>query len=644
MQIALLLSLLPLCLPQGRTAPPPVTPGTPVSPTTITIDGAWENETSPAEQIILRLRLDDSLLAYVAGAPGLSTPSGSLVGSTVTLAFEGEDGGGPFDAGTFTGTFIGHRIEGSLVSSSSSMPLTLVRSTALLLEEDWLLVEEDSGEAVQAARLTDAGAFFGGSFTGLGQCDFLACGGGITDWNISGTGHTIQTSSGGSCDSLSTLLGTFDPSSAFLTGTYSTSDCWGSSAGNFMAGKEGLTDTRHMRAVLELLADFCDALETESATAIDALHSAYLHDGLTRADWETQFATWFLNYNSIEANATPTSIITIDDGEVHPYLAGPPRLGWHLLVTGVPAGGGAPETLLDYEPELFLDSLHYLGVEGGQRVFVGNGEAAPFSMNMPIAFGDGAISNYGLWPYGVHGGGHPEGHPGIDIEYAAGTSVLATTAGTISSIGPNSHFPTMMDLMLEARTGVAVQYDHMGPVDPSITVGSTVLEGQVLGDAPSGAHSAVHLALRLGVETTCPVPYFNAAGQSTFDALWDTAHYMEELVEPLACNTVDVSFPLTAVRSLISGTLPAGLEITRSDATTYDMTYTLLDAAGVAFETGTVTFNAAPTASTIDFVPSTPAGPTRLGLVDINGEDLWLDWDTTTRPTSLAGASHYRLD
>ena len=53
MQIALLLSLLPLCLPQGRTAPPPVTPGTPVSPTTITIDGAWENETSPAEQIIL---------------------------------------------------------------------------------------------------------------------------------------------------------------------------------------------------------------------------------------------------------------------------------------------------------------------------------------------------------------------------------------------------------------------------------------------------------------------------------------------------------------------------------------------------------------------------------------------------------------
>jgi hypothetical protein len=642
MQASILLSLLPLYLPQGRV---PLPPAIPAARTPITVDGAWDSPIADAPHVLLRARADGSLVAYVAGAPRTYLASGSVNGSTVVLAFESEDSGGTFNLGTFTGVFLGDRIKGSFVNSSSSTQVTLVRSMADLVEEDWVLFADGSG-ALAAVRLSDAGVFYGGSFADLGECEFLACSGEITDWSISGTGHTIQTSSVlGGCRSVSTLLGTFDPSSAFLTGTYSTTDCLGSSNGTFNGGKEGLTDSQDMRDVLELVADFCDALEAESATAADALHSTYLHDGLTRADWNAQFADWYLNYDSIEANAIPTGIFTLDDGEVHPYLEGPPRLAWHFTVTGVPASGGAVETLLDYEPAPFLDSLHYLDVESGRRVFIGNGEVAPFSMRMPIAPGDGALTKYGLWPYGVHGGSHPEGHPGIDIEYAAGTSVLAATAGTITSFGPNSNFPTLTDVMVEARTGVTVQYDHMGAMDPSLSVGSVLVEGQVLGDAPlSGTHNAVHLALRFGLETTCPVPYFNAAGQSTFDTLWDTAHYMEELVEPLTCNPVDVAFPLTAARSLVSGTLPAHLEITRDDATTYSMTYTLLDASRVVFETGTVIINPAPTASEIDFTPTTPSGPVRYGLVDINGEDLWLDWDTTSRPTSLAGASYYRLD
>jgi hypothetical protein len=119
---------------------------------------------------------------------------------------------------------------------------------------------------------------------------------------------------------------------------------------------------------------------------------------------------------------------------------------------------------------------------------------------------------------------------------------------------------------------------------------------------------------------------------------------MEELVEPLSTNAIEVSFPLTASRSLVSGSLPARLEFTRSDAASDLMTYTLFDATDTAFEVGSVTFSPFKPLAEIDLVPITPGAATRLGVLDIQGSDLWIDWSRGTRPTSLAGASHYSLD
>jgi len=411
-----------------------------------------------------------------------------------------------------------------------------------------------------------------------------------------------------------------------------------------MGGKEGLVDTETAAEVLAMVAELCDALEAESASAADALHSGYLHDGKSRADWEAQFAAWYTGYDAIEATPTLRRVLTVDAG-VHPFLAAPDRLEWRLTVTGVPTGGGRAETLLDHEPGFLNDDLHYLGTEGGEFVFVGNDESAPFAINMPIAAGDGDLVTFGLWPYGVHGGGHPEGHPGIDIEYAPGAPVRAAAAGTVTYIGNNTHFPTQWDLLLEVRPGVVAQYDHMGTVDPSISVGVAVTEGQVLGGASSPLpHTVIHFGLRHGVETLCPTDYLNAAGQATFDAMWVTARYAEELVEPLANNPVDVTFPLTSSRTRVSGTLPERIEFTRLDATTYDTTYILFDATDTAIESGTASFDPFNAIGELDLIPTSPAGPTRLAVLDIQGEDLWIDWDTTTRPTSLAGASHYRVD
>lgn len=39
-----------------------------------------------------------------------------------------------------------------------------------------------------------------------------------------------------------------------------------------------------------------------------------------------------------------------------------------------------------------------------------------------------------LWPYGVQGGDHPSGHPGIDFVLVVGGSVLADQKGTIIDV------------------------------------------------------------------------------------------------------------------------------------------------------------------------------------------------------------------
>ncbi|HIG12101.1 MAG: M23 family metallopeptidase [bacterium] len=641
---SMLLCLLPLFMSQAGSAHPPAAAA---SRSPLSLTGAWELFSAPREQLILYQRADGRLLGHMAGSPGLILSAGSLFGSSVTLDFAGLDGGGAFDPGVFHGTLYGALISGTIDSGAGPQAAILARSYAPLVEELWLIAEANSGLSLHASRLTSAGAFFGGAFVGEGQCDFIACGGTLTDWSLSGATHSITTASGGSCPSGGTFSGTFDSTSRQLEGSYNqSSTCGPDVAGRFLAGKLGITTSVATLEVLELLGDFCDALEAESTSAVNHLHSAYLHDGMTRTDWALRFAGWFSGYDSITANAIPRRIITADDGESYPLLATPPRIDWQLLVTGVPIAGGAAEVLLDYKSgTLFEDSLDFLGNEGGAWVIAGNFQSGPLALGMPIAAGDSDLLVFGLWPFGVHGGGHPEGHPGIDIEYKAGAQVLAACDGEVTSIAPNSHFSGRWDVILVPRPGIVVQYDHMGATAAGIAVGSVVVEGQALGWAPAPSpHRTVHLGLRAAGQPISPVDYLSPSGAVIHSALWSTARYMEELVEPLSTNAIEVSFPLTASRSLVSGSLPARLEFTRSDAASDLMTYTLFDATDTAFEVGSVTFSPFKPLAEIDLVPITPGAATRLGVLDIQGSDLWIDWSRGTRPTSLAGASHYSLD
>lgn len=144
-------------------------------------------------------------------------------------------------------------------------------------------------------------------------------------------------------------------------------------------------------------------------------------------------------------------------------------------------------------------------------------------IDLPIAAGDGATLAYGIWPYGVHGGGHAvDRHGGLDIEYRVGAPVLAAAAGVVES---------------------------------------------VIADARDPARKVVHLT------------HARDRGQYRTDygnllAVTDRAAYRAELCEPFLTNSRAHSFPIARTWTRQSGNGPSTIELTcvSESETTYVMT------------------------------------------------------------------------
>jgi len=462
---------------------------------------------------------------------------------------------------------------------------------------------------------------------------------------VAGATHTIAAESGGACPSSSSLVGAWSPSDLVVSGSYAHLDCGGAKGGDFIAGKGGVTDARDLRGVLRLLVRLADRVEAESLSALDLFSASYLNDGKTRADWQAELTALYADFDDLEVEiAGIDEVSTLDDPDVNPLVGGPPRVGFRLVVTGTPSGGGPVETVADAVFSLQGDTqLAFIGREKGRWVFVGNGYSEPFAIDLPIdSIADGASLAYGLWPFGVHGGGHPEGHAGWDVEFAAGAKVHAAADGTVASVVPNDDFPGQQNVTIEHRPGIATRYDHVANLEPGIVEGAAVASGDVLGDpgtfAP-GFH-AIHFALSDYTESVCPTPALTPAAQALFDALWEGAAYNEELVEPFPCQALSPGFPLVRVWQRSAGGLAPRIDFSRATGASLGYGYALRNAVGAATETGSATVDPSTSPASIDLVPD-GGGATHLGVYRVVSGEMLLDWDDLVRPASLAGASSY---
>lgn len=616
------------------------------------IDGLWSLTADGGGQILALIERDDGrILGYNCASPGGWITGGQRTGPAVTLTSDNRDPHTASDPGSFSGTRSGATIPGTITDGGGTAAVTLHHVGARRTVEHWILAPASGpGGLVKAMRAAKpSGDFAAGGFIAQTDCDFLACGGAITSWTVSGASHSITTASGGACTSASTLTGTFDPTTKFLNGSFTTTaTCLPAPiAGTFAGGTEGQTDSDDILDTLRLLRDFADRIEAESPTAAHAFADTYLNDGKTKADWRAQLTAMYAAYTGLHVTIDAVrQIVTVNDADTNPAVLLPPRIVWHLQVTGTPTGGGPVTTVLDLSSALTGDQqLFWIGRRGGRMVFVGNGYAAPFSIDLPIAAADIARNAFGLWPMFVHGGGHPEGHPGWDFDYVAGANILAAADGTVVSLEPNPAWPGQSNISIRHRPGFETQCDHVSVVAPGIAVGAAVTRGQALGTASFfGPQTMCHFALHQGTDVVSPIPFLSPAGLALFNTIWSTAAYGEELTEPYPVNTPTVTFPLPRVWTRTSGGLAGVVEFIRQNAATLDYRYVFRDfAGGPAVESGDLLFInplESPGSGTFDLRPDGSPLPTRFARYSILSGSMQLDY-AAIRPANLASASVY---
>jgi len=280
---------------------------------------------------------------------------------------------------------------------------------------------------------------------------------------------------------------------------------------------------------------------------------------------------------------------------------------------------------------------------------------------MPVAVADSGSAAYGIWPFGVHGGGHAsDGHPGWDIEFVPDAMLRAPAAGTVSRVFPDPNGPTLWTLQIEhGSSRYRTNYTNLASLAPGIAAGAAVTAGQPLGTPATITQfmgprqvtfAMVHFqfddleqnAGQTNPFATNPESYLSAAGRAAFEGIWRAAAYMGELCEPFPGNPRGVAFPLTRTWTLESGPLAGRIDFTRRDPTLNQYDYVLRDASGAELERGTAQVDpGAKPFATIEMQPA--AGPARLGVWDVVGGAMQLAYANpgAPRPGSLAGASTY---
>ena len=137
-------------------------------------------------------------------------------------------------------------------------------------------------------------------------------------------------------------------------------------------------------------------------------------------------------------------------------------------------------------------------------------------LDMPVDMSAFAGSGR-MWPFGVHGGAHPEGHPGIDLMLDATNAqgeiaVKASFTATILSITPETEFPGNSCIVMDSAC-VEVNLCHVA-LDPALKVGGKVARGQRLGAvgliAASGRYE-LHFGTYSGsdADLACPADFLD---------------------------------------------------------------------------------------------------------------------------------------
>jgi hypothetical protein len=161
-----------------------------------------------------------------------------------------------------------------------------------------------------------------------------------------------------------------------------------------------------------------------------------------------------------------------------------------------------------------------------------------------------------IWPFGVHGGGHPEGHHGWDFLSNIGQDIIAPADGVLVKLddGVKDEDPLGQGVYLKLRCGIIVSFQPMR-LDASLSLGSFVRRGNKIGVTSPvvfGGYST-HFDTRVLAANPpdgviCSTPFFSSDKVALVTALIAPATYPEKVGHTVnvGCDngsTSSITFP-----------------------------------------------------------------------------------------------------
>lgn len=374
-------------------------------------------------------RSNGAVVGYLLGGTVSRTlVSGSVTGGALSLVLELAN---PSTVRTITlaGTLDRTTISGSATGDIATQPVTLGRAWCELLEQQLgaaVLGGQPDPEHVVwlSAVLDEEGAFVAGGWVGAEDCGLWACDGGLTSYSESGDVLTVGLETDGGCSAGSSFTATWTPDGVY-DGTYSFTDCGGTTTGDLIAATSMGTTSAEAHEVLAARISVADALEAGVPLSAPpaGVSPTYLNFGLDEPALRAALNDEMARYDPIQVDLERVRRIST---RVHPRAL--PDLveayGVKLAErrTGTPVAlGGLPVTYYDTRARPVIDDLALVTLTPAGWILAGNqapGLDLPFASNVPIggtrleAPSPGGTVWISLGPYGAHFGpltGDPSG-------------------------------------------------------------------------------------------------------------------------------------------------------------------------------------------------------------------------------------------
>ncbi len=375
-------------------------------------------------------RPSGKIAGYLLGGTSFRTfVDGSISGSAVAFSIELIH---PTltRAVSVTGSISENTVDGIATGDITTQPVTLHRTLCELTEQEFVAAQDSGGPEPEhivslSLVLDEENNLLAGGFVAWEDCDLWACDGGVTSFSEIGNTFTFGLETDGGCSAGSTFSATWDPSNIY-TGTFSFTDCIGTSTGALIAAYGMRTSSRAAREVLNARSTIATALEAGVPLTgpLSAFSSGYLHFGKDEPALRAELNAEMMAFTGIEVDMHRTrELHTATHARTLDALLQPFGLKLDDIRSGIPGAGGPTRVVYRNQAvRPMIDDFVDIGQETGIWKISGNQVPAldlPFAFSIPpggsrleAPTADGNPNYISIGAYGTHflpGGGDPSG-------------------------------------------------------------------------------------------------------------------------------------------------------------------------------------------------------------------------------------------